>query len=210
MGDGSHTGWALRAQAACDWVLWVLTMNALWWLFTLGGAVVFGAAPATVAAAALTRRQLRGEKIHALRDFARIWRAELLTANAVLLPLYVAGALLGAALVSSFAAGTISSPLGALQIAAAIVVIAIAHVVAPMYAHYDLPLGQYVTTAMRWAGGNLAHILVLLAGAALVVGATLALPGLLPFLTVGALIVIDTALGIAFFRANDRVLAEQT
>ncbi|WP_197517555.1 DUF624 domain-containing protein [Microbacterium karelineae] len=197
--------WALRAHAACEWVLWALTMNALWWLFTLAGAVVLGAAPATIAAATLTRRQLRGEKVRALRDFAAVWRAELLLANALLLPLLIPGALLA---VTASALLATAGPLGPVSLAAAVLVAAICHIVIPMYVSYDLPLRAYVMTAMRWGVANLAQVLVALAGTALVVGASLAIPGIVPFLSIGAVIVIDTALGCAFFHANERSLAE--
>lgn len=207
MGDTTaHPTWALRAHAACEWVLWVVTMNALWWVFTLAGAVVFGMAPATIAAATLTRRQLRGEKVRALPEFAAAWRREFLRANGVLLPLILFGSALGATASTSLSLG--ENGLATASIAAGIVVAAIVHIVVPMYVSYELPLGAYLTTAMRWGAANLPHVFVALAGTVLVVGSSLALPGIIPFLSVGAIVVIDTALGCAFFHANERALAE--
>lgn len=208
MGDSApRATWALRAHAACEWVLWVVTINALWWVFTLAGAVILGAAPATIAAADLTRRQLRGEKIRALPAFAAAWRSEFGRANAVLLPLLIPGALLVWAASAAERLG-LGGPFAVALFAAIGVVAAICHVVVPMYVTYELPLRAYTLTAMRWGGANLAQVLVALAGTALVVGASLAIPGIIPFLSVGAVVVIDTAFGCAFFHANDRALAE--
>jgi uncharacterized membrane protein YesL len=44
----------------------------------------------------------------------------------------------------------------------------------------------------------------------LICGATYALPGILPFLTAGALVVVPAQLCAAFFRSNERLLAEQS
>ncbi|NHI17340.1 YesL family protein [Microbacterium excoecariae] len=197
--------WALRAHAASEWVLWVVTINALWWVFTLAGLGLFGAAPATFAAAELTRRQLRGERTRPVREFASAWRREFLRANALLGPFLVAAALL---IGNVLALGP--GPLRVAAIAAGALVTIVVHALVPLYACYDLRLGSYVPTAMRWAARNLAHVLVLLAVSALIVGASAAVPGLIPFVSMGAIVVANAALGSAFFAANERALAERT
>lgn len=91
----------------------------------------------------------------------------------------------------------------ALGVAATVTAVAV-----PMYAHYDLPLSRYTVVACRWMLGNLIHVVLVALGAVAVIGASWILPGIIPFLSLGAWITIDTALCIAFFTANDRRLAE--
>ncbi|HWV50433.1 MAG TPA: DUF624 domain-containing protein, partial [Microbacterium sp.] len=61
-------GWALHVHAAFEWLWWVATVNLLWLVFTLAGGIVLGIAPASVAAAELTRRRLRGDGFAAARS----------------------------------------------------------------------------------------------------------------------------------------------
>ena len=77
-----------------------------------------------------------------------------------------------------------------------------------MYAHYDLPRGSYVITASRWMLRNAAHVLLLALAAVVIVTASLMLPGIIPFLSLGAWLTVSTTLCIAFFTANDRALVE--
>lgn len=197
------SGLLVRAHAACEWIAWTAAINALWWIFTVAGLVVLGAAPATAAAAALTRRRLRGEAFPTIREFAVTWRRELLPANAVLLPPLAAAAALtagvlwpGAPIAYRIAAGI------ALVIASAVLAVLV-----PMHAGYDLPLRAYLPTAARWASRNLAHVAVLLL-VPIVVGTAMSIvPGAIPFFAIGALLVLNAALGGACFAANERALA---
>lgn len=201
-------GWALRAHAACDWLFWVMTVNALWYLFTLAGAVVLGAAPASVAASELTRRRLRGEVFPAVRTFAAAWRREFWRANAVLAPVLMIGAILAVNAIGLAGAGALAQAPGILTLAALVLAFALFAVVLPLYVHYELPLRAYVLTASRWMLRNLAHALLLILAGVVVVTASMILPGIIPFLSLGAWLTIDTALCLAFFAANDRHLIE--
>lgn len=201
-------GWAIRAHAACDWLFWVMTMNVLWYVFTLAGGVVLGAAPATVAAAELTRRRLRGEAFPALRTFAQAWAREFWRANAVLSPLLGIGAILAVNAIGFAGAGTLGEGSAIVTVVALVLTCALLAVTFPLYVHYDLPLRAYVVTASRWMLRNFPHVLLLLLAATVIVTASLALPGIIPFLSMGAWLTIDTALCLAFFAANDRHLAD--
>lgn len=203
-------GWALRVHAACDWVLWAMTINVLWWVFTAAGGVLLGAAPATVAAVHLTRRRLRGEAFPTLREFTRLWKAEFLPANAVIAPPLLVTALLAVQVAGSAASGALAQPVGLLFTAAAVVSFLITAIVAPLYANYDLPLRAYLPTASRWMLQNLAHDALLVVAAVAVVAASLMLPGLIPFVSVGAWLALSTALCLGFFAANDRLVAERS
>lgn len=211
MSNGTVSGsWALRVHAACDWLFWVMTVNALWYLFTLAGGIVLGAAPATVAAAELTRRRLRGEAFPAVRTFAAAWKREFLRANAVLAPVLVIITILTINAIGFTGAGTLGQAPGIATLIALVLAVALLAVVVPLYVHYDLPLHAYLLTASRWMLRNLAPVLLLVLAVVVVVTASLILPGIIPFLSLGAWLTIDTALCLGFFAANDRQLAAAT
>lgn len=202
--SGSAT-WALRLHAACDWVLWALTMNLLWIGFTLAGGIVLGASPAAVAATDLTRRRLRGELFPTLRGFAVVWRREFVRANAVVGPALLVATLLSVRAVSLILSGVVDAA-SVVVIAAAAFAVALTAVLVPLYAHYDLPPRRYVLVASQWLLRNLAHGVVLLATGVLIATASATVPGLIPFLSIGAWLCVSTALCIAFFIANDKAL----
>lgn len=79
--------WALRANEALDGALVFVKVAVLWWLLTLAGLVVLGAAPATVAAAQVMREHRRGAVVPVVRTMLRTARAELLGASARMVPL---------------------------------------------------------------------------------------------------------------------------
>ncbi len=207
--SASGPTWALRAHAACDWVLWAMAVNALWLVFTLAGGVALGAAPATVAAAHLTRRRLRGEAFPTLRTFARVWRAEFVRSNIVLCPALAVTGLLAAQAASAAMSGTLSQPMGALTAGAAVLAFVLTALLAPLYVHYDLPLHRYLPTASRWMLCNLAPSALLAVAAVVTVTASLVVPGLIPLVSIGAWLSLSTALCLGFFAANDRLVAEQ-
>ncbi|CAL4860994.1 hypothetical protein MMM2322_02678 [Microbacterium sp. MM2322] len=200
--------WALRVHAACDWVLWSLTMNALWLVFTLAGGVVLGAAPAAVAAADLTRRRLRGELFSTMREFLGVWRREFLRANAVVAPALAVATLLATRAIALITAGA-ADPASVLVMVAAGFAFTLTATLVPLYVHYDLPLRRYVIVASQWLLRNLAHGVVLLAAGVLIGAASAGLPGLIPLVSIGAWLSLSTALCIAFFTANDTAVAEQ-
>lgn len=201
-------GWALRVHAACDWVLWALTLNVLWIVFTAVGGIVLGAAPAAVAATDLTRRRLRGELFSPWVEFTRVWRREFVRANLVVAPALIVSTVLAVRAIALVASGAVA--LGAVVVlAAAGFGFTLTAVLVPLYVHYDLEPRSYLLTASRWLLRNLAHGLILLAAGILVTAASAAVPGLIPFVSVGAWLSLSTALCLAFFTANDKALAEQ-
>lgn len=198
-----HSGWAIRAQQGCEWILWVVQVQAAWLVGALAGGIVLGMAPASVAAAAVTRRRLRGDAFGFVRAFAAAWRGEFRRANALLTPIALAGVVLAAEAVA-----VTSPPLRLLLGAAALAAAGLFSVVVPMYVHYDLPLHAYPATALRWMLRNVAGVLLLACAAVALGGASWLVPGLVPFVSVGAWSVVTTALCLGLFAANDRVLAE--
>lgn len=208
MSQNASGSWALRAHAACDWLFWVMSMNVLVYVFTLAGGIVLGAAPAAVAAAELTRRRVRGEVFPTVRTFASAWRREFLRSNAVITPVLAVFAILVVNATGFAEMGTLAETPGILTFIALVLTFALLAVVVPLYVHYDLPVRGYVLTASRWMLRNLPHVLLLLLAAVLVGTASFMLPGIIPFISLGAWLTIDTILCLAFFAANERHLAD--
>lgn len=198
-----------RLQQGFEAIYWMIVVNALWWLFALAGGIVLGAAPATIAGAELTRRRAEGRLFPVLRTYASVWRREFRRANLLLLPFGVALALLAVDLLW-FQSRAALGLLGGIALGALIVVATLGSLTAGMYVTYEMPFRAYILRASRWALANLAHTVLLALTIMLICGATLAIPGLAPFVTVGALVVIPARLCTAFFRSNERLLAEQS
>ena len=76
-----------------------------------------------------------------------------------------------------------------------------------MYARYELPLPQYLLTSSRFAVRHLAGTVILLFITAAAVFASTALPGLVPFFSVGAWLYLTGWLCDRFFAANDESMA---
>jgi uncharacterized membrane protein YesL len=189
-------------------------VNAAWIAFTLLGGVVFGFAPATVAASLLCRRRLRtaaGEDtvkdgdasadLGFLLAFWRAYRAEFWRANLVLLPVAIV-----CVLVASTLKFTITSAPGIVMLPVAAVALVCAAVVAflpTMYVHYELPTLRYASTASRFVLANPGPALLLLLTAGGITVLTTFLPSLLVFFSIGAWIQASTALCLSFFASND-------
>ena len=201
--------WALRAHAVFDWVWWMAYVNALWWVFAVAGGVVFGIVPSSTAVADLTRRRLRGEVFPVARSFAAAWRRDLRTSNLALGAGFLVTGMLAVGVAGQLAAGAIGSVLGVSTVVALAAAFVITAVSVPLYVHYELPLSAYLLTASRWAMRNVLHVVLLLLGAVAIAGVGSILPGVVPFLTVGAWLTLSTVLCIAFFTANDRALADR-
>jgi uncharacterized membrane protein YesL len=201
--------WALRAHAVFDWVWWMAYVNALWWVFAVAGGIVFGIVPASTAAAHLTRRRLRGEVFPVARAFAAAWRRDLRTSNLALGAGFLVTGMLALGVAGQLAAGALGSVLGISTVVALAAAFLITAVSVPLYVHYELPIGAYLLTASRWAMRNVLHVVLLLLGAVAVAAVGSILPGMIPFLTVGAWLTLSTVLCISFFTANDRAVADR-
>ncbi|HLT66322.1 MAG TPA: DUF624 domain-containing protein [Microbacterium sp.] len=197
-----------RLQQGFDAVYWMLIVNVLVIVFTLAGGIVLGAAPAIIAGTELTRRRADGRLFPVLRTFARVWRAEFWRANGLLMPFGVAAGILVIDIAWFRANGPLGTA-GILAIAALVIVATLGSLTAGLYVNYEMPFRAYIVRAARWSLGNLPHVLLLGLTLVLFCGATYALPGLLPFLTIGGLVVVPARLCTAFFRSNERLLAEQ-
>jgi uncharacterized membrane protein YesL len=198
-----------RAYSFFDTLLWIACLNLLWILFTVLGLGVLGAGPATAAAHILVRRRSRGEAAPLLKSFTREYLTNFARANALALPVMaVAVVLVMNWNYASLAGGLVSELMAAATFVAALFLAAVACYLFPLYARYELPLGQYVMTSSRFAVRHLAGTAILLFVSAAAVYASQTLPGLIPFFSIGAWLYVTGWLCDRFFTANDESVAD--
>ena len=193
-----------KAYAFFDTLLWIACLNLLWIMFSIAGLGVFGVGPATAAAQILVRRRVRGEAAPLLRAFAVEFGRNFGRGNGLALPVMLAGAALGLNWNYFSASGDLFSQLMAAGVfLAAIFLVAVVCHLFPMFARYELPLPQYLLMSSRFALRHLAGTAILLFVTAAVLYASQALPGLIPFFSIGAWLYVTGWLCDRFFAAND-------
>lgn len=198
-----------RAYSFFDTLAWIAGLNLLWIAFTLMGGGVLGAGPATAAAQILVRKRARGEAAPLVRGFSAGYARNFGRANILALPVMAVSVAL-ALNWNYFSAGRGLFPqlMAAGIFVAAIFLAGAACYVFPMYARYELPLGQYLLTSSRFAVRHLAGTVILLFVTAAAAYASAALPGLIPFFSIGAWLFLTGWLCDRFFTANDESVAE--
>jgi uncharacterized membrane protein YesL len=204
---GRSASWATRLHAACGTVAWCCALNAMWLGLSLLGGVLLGIGPATVTACILSRRRMRGEAVRP-REFWHTWRREFRRGTAVVLPAVLA---IGLLLTNEayFAARGATAP-RVLTLLALVPVAAGSVYLAPMYAHYELPLRAYPGKALRFALARPASTVMLLFVAASLAFASAAMPVLVGTVSIGAWLYASTWLCVRFFQENEDRLADRT
>jgi uncharacterized membrane protein YesL len=177
-------------------------VNLAWIAITVMGGVVLGFAPAAFATAAACRERLRTGHDARLREFIGIARREFWRANAILFPVVVVDVLLVTAFTLAVQTGSL---LVAIASGAVVLVAGLATVLLPvLYAHYDIPLRRYVPTATRFVLSNPVSMALLALSCSAIAFASVLLPALVPFVSIGAWVHFSSALCLSFFHANDR------
>ncbi|HEX6685610.1 MAG TPA: DUF624 domain-containing protein [Candidatus Limnocylindrales bacterium] len=201
--------WTGHVQTAVAGIAWCAWLNAMWLGFTALGGVGLGAGPATVAACVVARRRMRGESIH-FRDFAAVWRREFLRGSVVVLPVVAVVMLLYTNYLYFSALGPGATGPRLVTLAALVLALGAGSYVAPMYAHYDLPLRRYLPRAMRFALGRPASTFILLFVFASFAFVTAVMPVLLAVIAIGGWWQASTWLCVRFFQENEDRLAAST
>lgn len=197
-----------RAYSFFDTLLWIACLNLLWLAFTALGVGVLGVGPATAAAQILVRKRARGEAAPLVRGFAVAYFQHFAKANALAVPaMAVAVALVMNWNYFSGAGGFVAQLMAAGIFVAAIFLAGAACYLFPMYARYELPLAQYLLMSSRFAVRHLAGTVILLFVTAAVVYASLTIPSLIPFFSIGAWLFVTGWLCDRFFAANDDSVA---
>lgn len=193
-----------KAYSFFDTLLWIACLNLLWIVFSLVGLGVFGAGPSTAAAQILVRRRVRGEAAPLIRSFAAEYVRNFAKANLLVFPVMMTGAALALNWnYFSRSADLLSQLVAAAVFVAAIFLAAVACHLFPMFARYELRLPQYLLMSSRFAIRHLAGTAILLFVSAAVIFASRAVPGLVPFFSIGAWLYVTGWLCDRFFTAND-------
>ncbi|MFG2074982.1 YesL family protein [Nonomuraea maritima] len=203
----SHPAMSMKVQAVCSEIFWAARLNLMWMVFTLLGGVVLGLGPATMAAYVVARRHARGESIQ-WRDYASAYRREFVRGSLLVLPVSVVATVLVGNLLYLSAPGTSpgTAAAGGLLVAtyAALVVLAAAGAyLGPLYAHYELPLRDYLPKASLVALTRPAATALLLFALSAVAFVVATAPVLAPIVGVGAWISLNTWLCQRFFEENE-------
>ncbi|MCQ6273115.1 DUF624 domain-containing protein [Pseudarthrobacter sp. R1] len=204
----STSSWSARAYSFFDTLLWVACLNMLWLAFTVLGLGVLGVGPATAAAQILIRKRARGDTARLLPGFAREYCRNFVRGNALALP--VMGVAVALAMNWNYFSGSggfLSQLAAAATFVGAIFVAGAVCYLFPMFARYELPLGQYFLMSSRFALRHLAGTVILLFVSAAAVYASGAVPGLIPFFSIGAWLYLTGWLCDRFFTANDDSMA---
>ena len=202
----SSQHWSVRAQAFCATIAWCCALNLLWLTFTLLGGVVLGVGPATVTACVAVRRRTCGESFK-LGDFAATWRREFLRGTAVVGPVAVVTGVLVANYVFFSALGPPADTARLVTLVALVLAVGVGAYVAPMYAHYDLPLWSILPKATRFALARPVPTVLLLFVFAALAFATATAPVLLFTVSIGGWLQTSTWLCLRFFAENEDRLA---
>ncbi|MFF2344928.1 YesL family protein [Pseudarthrobacter sp. NPDC058119] len=196
-----------RAYAFFDTLLWIAGLNLLWIAFTLVGAGVLGAGPATAAAHIVVRRRIAGDGAPLLRGFTSAYFRNFARANLLSIPVTAATVALVLNWNYFAGGGGFAQYMAAAVLVAAIFMAGTVCYLFPMYARYELALPQYLLMSSRFAVRHLAGTVILLFVSAAVVYASSCLPGLVPFFSIGAWLYLTGWLCDRFFAANDRSVA---
>lgn len=203
-----NAAWTAKAYSLFDTLLWIACLNLLWIAFTLGGLVIFGAGPSTVAAHELVRRRVRGDVAPLIKAFWHSYTRNFVRGNILGLTLIFVGTMLAANWRFFSVELTFTSQLIAIVVAVlAVIFLATVCYAFPMYVRYELPVFHYLLQSSRFALRNLAGTVLLLLVTAAVAFASFRLPGLIPFFSVGAWMYLTGWLCEKFYAANEVAMA---
>lgn len=197
-----------RAYSFFDTLLWIACLNLLWVSFALLGLGVLGAGPATAAAQIAVRKRVRGDAAPLVRSFASDYFRNFGRANALAVPMM--GVAVALAMNWNYFSGSgdlLSQLVAAGIFVAAIFLAGATCYIFPLYARYELPLMQYLLVSSRFAFRHLAGTVILLFVSAAAFYASSAVPGLIPFFSIGAWLFVNGWLCDRFFTANDESVA---
>lgn len=194
-----------KITSASETVVWMIKLNAWWWLLTLLGFGVLGAGPATAAGAIAVRRHSRGEQVRFV-EVLRCYRTEFVGANLVLTPPLIMIAMLFGNLAWATAAEHRLLQLGTVV---ALVALGVAWcLLGPLYAFYDLPRRRYLPQAIKITVARPQWSALLILVTATVVFACSQVIALIPIAAVGVWLHTCSWLGLRFFAENEHRRAE--
>lgn len=182
-----------------DVIMFIAGLNALMFLTTLIGGIVFGWSPALAAAVECSRTRLRHESQPLGRSFFTSWRTHFISANLLQAPGNILLVILG---LNYLALHDTMPLIAGPTIVAGVLIIVIQIIAVGMDAHYNLNRSQCLRQAFRFCLHFPAGSVLLAATVVLAVTVTRWVPGL-TLVSFGAAAYICTALVLSFFSTND-------
>ena len=186
-----------------------IIVNALFLIGTLAGGIIFGLGPSLIAANHLSKKYFEGKWDKPMRTFIYYYKKEFKRANRIMLPfqaltiIYVADVYLlevigwNQQLAVNLIFTTIS-----------LVLLAYFSLIGPIYTFYDMSGKEFHRTTIQFAFRNSAPLLLGLVWLGICMAISSAVPGLIPFLSIGIWIFINQGIYLQIFERNERLLEE--
>lgn len=202
-GGSPSAHWTTRVHDVASLVATVGALNALILVFTLAGGVILGIAPALVASAHCVRERRLGRLGGLAKEFASVWRRELIRANIAILPLLGALVALGWSYLVFSVAGPDATPQRIMTLIALAFLAASAAWAVSICAAYDTPAARVGIVATRLVLANPFASLLQLVVIIALGHASSWFTGLPVFLAFGAWSYASTALALHAFAVNE-------
>ena len=175
-----------KAYTGCEWVMKLAYLNILWVLFSLGGLILLGISPASVAMFTILRKWLMNETdVPIFGTFLNTYKKEFVKSN----QLGWVMALIGMFLYFDFkflitVGGTIQYVLSIPLLIVSILFFITLVYLFPVYVHYELRLIQYIKNSFYIGIINM-HITILMIAVTILLGILYSsIPGIVPFFSI--------------------------
>ncbi|PLS01092.1 YesL family protein [Neobacillus cucumis] len=175
-----------KAYTGCEWVMKLAYLNILWVLFSLGGLILLGISPASVALFTILRKWLMNETdVPIFPTFLNTYKKEFVKSN----QLGWIMALIGMFLYFDFkylitVGGTIQYVLSIPLVIVTILFFITMLYLFPVYVHYELRLIQYIKNSFYIGIINM-HITILMIAVTILIGILYrSIPGIVPFFSI--------------------------
>lgn len=192
------------------WIMKIAAVNALWFLYTLKGAILLGLFPATLSALKICRRWKLGDSdIPIWKTFSQEYRAEFGKSNTIGWILAVAGMVLSLNYLAIQSMGSVSI---LSYVAFYLLIFFYLTLVIwsfPQLAHYDGKVSHLFKNAIIIGVGRIHYTIAVMVYVFAVIYISLRFPGLLPFFTVSAAAFGWIWIAMDLFQKNDRKMNSQ-
>ena len=186
-----------------------MIVNALFLIGTLAGGIIFGLGPSLIAANHLSKKYFEGKWDKPMRTFIYYYKKEFKRANRIMLP-FQAVAIIYIADVYLLEVIGWNQQLAVNLIFTTISLVLLAYfsLIGPIYTFYDMSGKEFHRTTIQFAFRNSAPLLLGLVWLGICMAISSALPGLIPFLSIGIWIFINQGIYLQIFERNERLLEE--
>ncbi|WP_088012627.1 YesL family protein [Gottfriedia acidiceleris] len=189
----------------CEWIMKLAYVNLLWFLFSIGGLVIFGFFPATVALFTIVRKWIVKETdLPIWRTFLTVFLKEFKSSNKLGLVFIFSGIFLT---FDVFYIRTIEGLFQLILIMALLIIAAVYLMVLlyifPLYVHYEFKFKDYLKNAFFLSIFHFHITLLMLVSLIAILFLLLYQPGLIPFFSVVSIAWILMFCGMYSFNRID-------